>query len=168
MTRTFDQDLVAQAPAHMRALLSSTQETLGLLFDARPTFGQAKVCPAQMPREHEVNVIVGFTGAVQGQILLGMTKAEAVRMASALLMEDLPGWGEMTASGMAEIANIVAGGCATALHQHGFAASITVPSVIAGEHVRITWPNLFILDTSLHLPCADIGLAVGVKVVPAA
>ena len=167
MTRTYGPDLVAQAPAHVRAILAATRETLGLLFDAEPTFGQAKVCPAQMPREHEVNVIVGFTGAVQGQLLLGMSKAEAGRLASGLLMEELPAWGEMTASGMAEIANIVAGGCATALHQQGFVASITVPSVIAGEHVVITWPNLFILDTSLHLPDAEIGLAVGVKVVPA-
>ncbi len=165
MTRTFDTGLLAQAPAHVRAILSATHETLGLLFDAEPAFGQAKVCPAQMPREHEVNVIVGFTGGIQGQMLFGMSRREAIAMASVLLMEDITEWG-MTASGMAEIANIVAGGCATALHQHGFVANITVPSVIAGEHVQITWPNMFILDTSLTLPCATIGVAVGVKVNP--
>lgn len=166
MTQMIDSGLLAQAPAHVRAILAATQETLGLLFDAQPAFGQAKVCPAQMPHEHEVNVIVGFTGGIQGQMLFGMSRREAVAMASVLLMEDLPAWGDMTASGMAEIANIVAGGCATALHQQGFVANITVPSVIAGEHVQITWPNLFILDTSLTLPCASIGVAVGVKVNP--
>ncbi len=166
MTQAFDTSLLAQAPVHMRAILAATQETLGLLFDTAPAFGQAKVCPALMPHEHEVNVIVGFTGGIQGQMLFGMSKREASALAGILLMEDLPEWGDMTASGMAEIANIVAGGCATALHQHGFVANITVPSVIAGEHVQITWPNLFILDTSLVLPRATIGVAVGVKVNP--
>lgn len=159
--------LVAQVPPHVRALLVATQETLGLLFDAEPSFGPGKASPAQVARSHDVNVIVGFTGAVQGQMLLGMTRAEAIRLASVLMMEDLEEWGELTASGIAEIGNIVAGGCATALHQHGYAVSITVPSVVAGERVEITWPNLFVLDTSLALPDALVGVAIGVKVVPA-
>lgn len=157
---------IRQAPAHVYAILTATQETLGALFKAEPVFGQARVCPAKMPREHEVNVVVGFTGDVEGHVLLGMSKAEAVAMASGLLMEDLAAWGDMSASGMAEIANIVAGSCATALHQQGFSANITVPTVIAGKRVQVSWPNLYILDSSLSLPCASIGFAVGVKVNP--
>ena len=65
MTQTVDSGLVAQVPAHLRAVLAATQETLGFLFDAQPTFGQGRVCPAQMPREHEVSVIVGFMGDVR-------------------------------------------------------------------------------------------------------
>jgi len=61
-----------QAPSHVRAILLATQETLALLFDVAPTFGEARVCSAQTPRESETSVIVGFTGAVQGQILLGI------------------------------------------------------------------------------------------------
>ena len=166
MKTSLDHGLVAQVPPHVRALLVATQETLGLLFDAEPTFGPGKASPAHAARSHDVNVIVGFTGAVQGQMLLGMTKAEAIRLASTLLMEELEAWGELTASGIAEIGNIVAGGCATALHQHGYVVSITVPSVVAGERVEVTWPNLFVLDTSLSLPDAQVGLAIGVKVVP--
>ena len=153
-----------QAPSHVRAILLATQETLALLFDVAPTFGEARVCSAQTPRESETSVIVGFTGAVQGQILLGMTRATANALAGALLMEELTAFDEMTVSGMAEIANIVAGGCATALHQKGWPTSITVPSVISGEHVQITWPNLFVLETVLTLPMGQIAMAVGLKV----
>ncbi len=164
MTQSSNPGLTAQVPAHVRAILTATQETLGLLFDVEPSFGPARVCSAQMPRENDVNVIVGFTGGVRGQILLGMTRRSACQMASVLMMEELPEWNELTASGMAEIANIVAGGCATSLHQSGIAANITVPSVISGEHVQITWPNLFILETTLTLPQGTLNMAVGVKV----
>ena len=37
-------------------------------------------------------------------------------------------------------------------------------NVIAGEQVQISWPNLFVLDTSLSLPMGDIALAIGLKV----
>jgi CheY-specific phosphatase CheX len=156
--------VLSQAPEHVRPILIATGETLALLFEAELTFGEPRVSPANRPRVNEVNVIVGFTGTIQGQILLGMTRQTACKMASILLMEEIDEWGEMTASGMAEIANIVAGGCATALHQKGWPSNITVPSVIAGEQVQISWPNLFVLDTSLTLPMGEIALAIGLKV----
>lgn len=156
--------VLAQAPEHVRAILTATAETLALLFDAEASYVDPRVCPASRPRVSDVSVIVGFTGAVQGQILLGLDKAAACRMASVLLMEEIDTWGEMTASGMAEIANIVAGGCATALHQKGWPSNITVPSVIAGEQVQISWPNLFVLETTLSLPMGTIAMAVGLKV----
>ena len=153
-----------QAPAHVRAILTATGETLALLFESELSFGDAHVSPAQRPRENEINVIVGFTGAVQGQILLGVRRDTACAMASVLLMEELTSWCEMTASGMAEIANIVAGGCATVLHQKGWPSNITTPSVIAGDHIEISWPNLYVLETSLNLPMGAMTMAVGLKV----
>lgn len=156
--------LPSQAPAHVRAILAATHETLGLLFETEPVFGEARVCPAQTPRSSDVVVIVSFTGGVSGHILLGTSRETACAMASALLMEDVVVFDQLTRSGMAEIANIVAGACATALHRDGFETNITVPSVIAGEHIEVSWPNLFILDTSLVLPAGEIKMAVGLKV----
>lgn len=154
----------AQAPAHVRAILTATQETLGLLFDAEPAFADARLCAASTPRATEVSVIVSFTGEVQGHVLLGMARATAVRMASALLMEELTAFDDLTRSGVAEVANIVAGGCATALHRDGYATNITVPSVIVGDRVEVSWPNLFIIETRLGLPAGEVQMAVGLKV----
>jgi chemotaxis protein CheX len=156
--------VLAQAPEHIRAILAATSDTLAALFEVELTFSEPRVAPANRLRESEVTVLVGFTGTVQGQILLGMSRQSACQMASVLLMEEIPEWGEMTASGMAEIANIVAGGCATSLHQKGWPSNITVPSVIAGDHVQISWPNLFVLETTLDLPMGTIAMAVGLKV----
>ncbi len=156
--------LPAQAPLHMRAILVATHETLGLLFESEPEFGDARVCPAQTPRANDVIVIVSFTGAVKGHILLGMSRPTACAMAATLLMEEPAEFDDLTRSGVAEIANIVAGGCATALHREGYDATITVPSVIVGEHVEVSWPNLYVLETSLLLPAGDVKMAVGLKV----
>lgn len=156
--------VLAQAPAHIRAILAATQETLSLLFESEAVFAAARVCPAMTPRANEVSVIVSLTGAVQGHILLGMTQPVACAMAATLLQEEMPVFDDMARSGVAEIANIVAGGCATALHRDGFVASITVPSVIVGDKVEVTWPNMFVLETTLVLPAGEIGMAVGLKV----
>ncbi len=161
---TVGPSIPAQAPAHVRAILTSTRETLGLLFDAEPDFAEGRLCPAASPRGAEVNVIVSFTGAVQGHVLLGMTKRTACAMAASLLMEEITEFDDMTRSGVAEIANIVAGGCATALHRDGFETNITVPSVIAGDRVEVSWPNLFIIETALTLPAGEVRMAVGLKV----
>ena len=156
--------LPAQAPPHVRAILVATHETLGLLFDCEAAFGEARVGRAQAPRASEVIVVVGFTGMVQGHILLGMSRPTACAMAATLLMELPSAFDDLTRSAMAEIANIVAGSCATGLHRDGYEANISVPSVIVGQRVEVSWPNLYVLETTLQLPAGEVEMAIGLKV----
>jgi chemotaxis protein CheX len=153
-----------QAPIHIQAILTATSQTLGMLFNDEPSIQAPTVKSAKSPTETEVSVMVGFTGDVKGQILLGMSRKMAQDMAGALLMSPLDTFDELTKSGMAEIANMVAGSCATELHGHGLESNITVPTVIAGEHVQVSWPNLFILETTVAMEMGAITLAIGLKI----
>lgn len=159
--------VIAQAPVHVRSILAATRDTVARLFAQDAVYVRARVRPADATRTDEVAVIVSIAGAVQGHILLGMTMGVACTMAGTLLGEDLPAFDDMTRSGVAEIANIVAGGCATALHRDGYAVDITVPSVIVGGGVAVTWPTTFVLEAALALPAGEIGMAVGLAVVDA-
>ena len=155
--------LPTEAPTHVRAIMFATYARLGTLFDVEPDFGETRVCPALNVRGNDVIVIVSFTGQVKGHVLLGMSRPTACAVAAALLMEPPAAFGELTRSAVAEIGNIVAGGCATALHQEGYDAAITVPSVIVGERVEVAWPHLFVIETAIMLPAGPVDLAVGLQ-----
>jgi CheY-specific phosphatase CheX len=153
-----------QAPVHIQAILTATSQTLGMLFGDEPRLGSPALRPAaQSTGQAELCVIVGFTGAVQGQLLLGLSRQLAAELAGALL-GSTPAFDELAMSGMAEIGNMVAGACATELHGHGFATNITVPTVIAGQHVQVSWPNMYVLETRVDMRLGTLSLAIGLKV----
>jgi chemotaxis protein CheX len=153
-----------QAPVHIQAILTATSQTLGMLFNEAPAIEAPVVKSAKSPTGSEVSVMVGFTGDVKGQILLGMSKRMAQDMAGTLLGSPIESFDELVKSAMAEIGNMTAGSCATELHNQGLESNITVPTVIAGDHVQVSWPNLYILETTVKLRFGQITLAIGLKI----
>jgi chemotaxis protein CheX len=155
-----------QAPLHVQAVLTATGQTLGALFHEAPAIEPPRLNPAQSPAGTEVCVMVGITGDVKGQILLGMSRRVARDLAGALLGARQAVIDELVRSAIAEIANIAAGGCATELHGHGLNANITAPTVIVGDHIQVSWPDLPILESRVRLSLGELTLAVGLTPVP--
>ena len=153
-----------QAPLHIQAILTATGQTLGQLFNEEPRIEAPVVKPAKSPTGNEVCVMVGFTGDVKGQILLGMSRQVACTMAGTLLGSPIETFDELVKSAMAEIGNMTAGACATELHAHGLDSNITVPTVIAGDHVQVSWPHLYILETQVGLHVGTLILAIGLEI----
>jgi chemotaxis protein CheX len=110
--------------------------------------------------------MVGFTGDVKGQILLGMSRRVARDLAGALLGTPQAAVDELVRSAMAEVANMAAGGCATELHDHGLNANITAPTVIVGDHVQVSWPALPIMESRVRLSHGELNLVIGLASVP--
>lgn len=155
-----------QAPLLVQAVLTATGLTLGALFHEAPAIQPPRLTPAQSPTGTEVCVMIGFTGDVKGQILLGMSRRVARDLAGVLLGAPQPAVDELVRSAMAEIANIAAGGCATELHGHGLITNITAPTVIVGDHVELSWPDLPILEARVRLSLGELTLAIGLASVP--
>jgi chemotaxis protein CheX len=153
-----------QPPLHIQAILAATRQTLGRLFGEEPIIEAPVVKPAHSPSESEVNVMVGFTGDVKGQILLGLSRQMAQDMAGTLLGSPLDDFDGLVKSAMAELGNITAGSCATALHEHGLESSITLPTVIVGDHVQVSWPHLYILETPVRSRFGPLTLAIGLTI----
>lgn len=150
-------------PAYLSAILAGTQNTFGMLFGdvevAKPLHASGQSAPHAVA----VNVIVGFTGHVSGQIMLGMSRETALAIAGTLMMSTVTEFDAMAHSAIAEVANMTAGACATQLHEGGWISNITIPTVIHGDHVHISWPSLAIHEASLRLPMGEITLAMGLK-----
>lgn len=155
---------VSGTPPHIGAILQGTSQTLEALFGQSPTLGKLQMHPAATTTDAEVNVLVGFTGGVSGQILIGIDVAEALAMASLLMMSEVTAFDEITRSALAEVGNMIAGNCATQLHTQGIESNITVPTIIQGQQVRVSWPNLYLQKTTIQVPFGAIHLAIGLKI----
>lgn len=143
-------------------MAESMTGTLAMLFgEAAP--GALAHVPHELPSTSDVSVTVGFVGGLQGQLVIGMAEPVALAMAGTLLMSPLLAFDELAQSAMAEVGNMLAGGCATALAEAGVPLDITVPTVIAGSQVKVRLPQLTIHEMAVQLPFGELRLAIGLK-----
>ena len=153
------------AVAPMReAVLAGLRHTFGILFGTEPIVGPMERRGDGVPAESATAVAVGFTGEISGQILLAMPRETAMEMASSLLGEPLESLDMLGQSAIAEIANMTAGACATELRARGWSSTITVPTVITGERIEVTWPDLAVDEVEIMMPFGPLNFSVGLKI----
>lgn len=151
------------APPHIEALVHAAVQTLEALFGAPPQLGSIQMVMAGQREEQEVNVAVGFTGTVSGQVLLGLSREVALSLASHLIMSEAVEFDELVVSALGEVGNLVAAAAAIRLHEHGMKCDITVPTVILGDHLQVRWPNLYVQKLPLSLAQGSLELTIGLK-----
>ncbi len=85
-------------------------------------------------------VYIGISGDIRGRVIYDMGRTTAVKIASAMNQEDLPGLNDMVRSTIQELGNIISGGASTKLHQEldGKKIDITPPSMIVGDDTEIS------------------------------
>jgi chemotaxis protein CheX len=88
-------------------------------------------------RSQAVTIITGVTGGLQGQVLYGMTRQAACSIAGAMLGKSVQELDELGISALAELANMVSGNASTKLAEAGYLATITPPSVVQGEEIKV-------------------------------
>lgn len=156
------------APPHLEAIFSGTCQTLQMLFEKAERRGTVRHEPSSHPIDADVYVLVGFTGGLSGQILLGMGHDTALAAAGHLVMAPVSEFDELVRSALAEVGNMVAGACATELHARGIESNITVPTIIIGDRLTISWPHLMLQKSTIDIPFGPVTLVIGAKVQGAA
>lgn len=97
-------------------------------------------------------VVVGLMGALRGQVLFSMDKPVALKIASAMMMGmPITELDEMSKSAIAESANMILGNAATLLYEKGLKVEITPPSLMMGDNIQISTPNMRTLCIPLLL-----------------
>ena len=99
-----------------------------------------------------VVVVVGLMGELRGQVLFSMDKTVAFQIASAMMMGmPICELDEMSKSAIAESTNMILGNAATLLYEKGVKIQITPPSIMMGNNIQISTPNMRILCVPLIL-----------------
>ena len=88
--------------------------------------------------DFDVNVIIGITGDVRGNIGLAMDNGTALTLVSAMMggrkVEELD---EIAKSALGELSNLVAASSASKFAERGGEVDITPPTMIAGNELKM-------------------------------
>ena len=84
-------------------------------------------------------IIIGVTGEMRGQVLIGMTEETACAIASKMCMMEVKTIDDFASSAIGELGNMIMGNAAIVFSSNGVGIDITPPTLSHGEvSLRIT------------------------------
>jgi chemotaxis protein CheX len=86
----------------------------------------------------EVTAMVGVNGAMGGSFYLSMTEATALKIVEGMMGQGCDAFDELAQSGIAELANVVAGAASVGLSELGYTTNITPPLLLLGPGAKIS------------------------------
>lgn len=107
------------------------------LISSRPEAGQLAVRSATFTTQ-QVSIVIGVTGAVEGQVVYGMSLVTATKIAAAMSSMPAMTFDDMSASAIAELGNMISGHATTLLSDAGCESQITPPTLVRGTDVAVS------------------------------
>ena len=149
---------------YVRAFCQAAEKVLSYLLNEEPVRGKPVFQTGAAIPLQEVNVIIGVTGDLKGQINFGMDKNTAQAIAAAMMMvESLPELNEMAVSALSELANMISGNATILISESGANSDITPPSITMGSAVVASWYGIRAMTTPIIMSKGTLHLTVGIK-----
>jgi chemotaxis protein CheX len=111
----------------------------------------------------DVTALIGISGEVRGSMFLSMSETTALCILSTLLGQPFEQFDSLAQSGIAELANVVAGTAATALAVTGTQSTITPPLMIIGAGARLSAVDIQRIAVPLTTSCGIVKVHVGLR-----
>lgn len=110
---------------------------------------------------NEVNGCVGFGGALTGSIFLSCPEPIILTMARTILGQEYPPGARELSEVVAELTNMLAGGCKSRLCDHDCPVVMSIPNVIRGKLIRAGSKDVrFLLQHQFTVPAIGQGFKV--------
>jgi chemotaxis protein CheX len=122
---------------YINPFLVAVENIFNTMLDLPFRLGQPALKKDPVPN-HEVSSIIGLSGDVSGCVVINLSTSLALRLASALLDEEITDIDEDCIDAIGEIANMIAGNAKTDFPEGR--TSISVPSVVVGHH-KMRYPQ---------------------------
>ncbi len=148
---------------YVRAFVQAAERVLGEVIGEVPTKGTPIFQKEPSIGLQEVNVTVGITGDLQGQVNFGMDMATALGIASIMMMETVSALDEMSISALQELSNMISGNARFFLNDLGVKSDITPPTMLVGKDMSATWHRIRAMAVPLDLSCGRILVTVGIR-----
>lgn len=111
-----------------------------------------------------VTILIGLTGEMKGQVVIGMSEDMAKKIASNMMggmpVETLD---EIAKSAISELGNMVLGNTATLLYNIGIKIDITPPTLLIGEKLSISTISTKTITIPLNTDYGIIELDIAIK-----
>ncbi len=110
-----------------------------------------------------VAAIVGLAGEVEGRVLFDMSKVTAIKIASAMNMEELQEFDDLAKATITELANMITAQAVTKLHDLGFRFDLTPPALISGDNMEVSDKEVEALIVPMESELGNIEINVAVR-----
>ncbi len=110
-----------------------------------------------------VAAIVGLAGEVEGRVLFDMSKVTAIKIASAMNMEELKEFDDLAKATITELANMITAQAVTKLHDLGFRFDLTPPALISGDNMEVSDQEVEALIVPMESELGNIEINVAVR-----
>jgi chemotaxis protein CheX len=104
----------------------------------------------------DVAVRVRITGDAEGDIILSMDTATALRICTALFREEFPSMTPKSVDALMELANMITGNAISALNDQGFDFTVFPPTVLTRDDGRKQLPHVESLQIPLFFECGEM------------
>ncbi len=130
--KTLDKEKLCQA------LIEATCEVFESMLFLQSVSKGAITEENKLAYKSELSGIISFGGDLSGSVVFSANRKTAIKVASAMLGEDINEANEDLEDAIGEITNMVAGGFKTRVSSYGIDFNISIPTVIQGENYTIS------------------------------
>jgi chemotaxis protein CheX len=111
----------------------------------------------------DVTAVIGISGSLTGSIYLSMAEPTALKIISAIIGQETTELDELGQSGIAEMANVIAGSAGIELDAEGIETQINPPLVLVGRGARLSTVEIQRLVVPLATIHGDVKLHVALR-----
>jgi chemotaxis protein CheX len=111
----------------------------------------------------DVTAIISVGGMLSGSIYLSMSEATALKITSTILGQEAGELDALTQSGIAEMANVIAGTAGIELAEEGIQTTINPPMVLVGRGARLMMVEIQRLVVPLNTTYGEVKLHVALR-----
>jgi chemotaxis protein CheX len=111
----------------------------------------------------DVTAMVGVSGSLAGSFYLSMAESTALALVTRMLGQETAVFDELAQSGIAELANVIAGAAGVGLAETGITTDITPPLLLVGAGARLSSVEIQRLVVPLMTACGDIHVHVALR-----
>ena len=111
----------------------------------------------------DVTAIISVGGMLSGSLYLSMSEETALKITSTILGQEAGELDALTQSGIAEMANVIAGTAGIELAEEGIQTTINPPMVLVGRGARLMMVEIQRLVVPLNTTYGEVKLHVALR-----
>lgn len=140
----------------------ATCDAFKLLLDLDVSTDTPETLDAILDADNKVNIVIGLTGDLAGEILYRFPKQTTLEMVKIMCGMEIDEIDEFVTSAMGEIANIISGNAVTGLSEQNIICDILPPKVMI-DGLPLTENAVSILSTKVKTEVGDVELDIRVS-----
>lgn len=111
----------------------------------------------------ELNILVGITGMIAGQVIYSMSAGTAKAIAGIMLGQEVKPLDRNAQSALCELGNMITGMATSRLDMRYMEVSLTPPSLIAGNNIYISVLKMGYVYTSFTSEIGNLDVTIAVR-----